>query len=183
MKYASIDIETLGLNPETCDVIEFGCVLDDLNERKPLDELPQFHAYITQPNNLYKGEPYAMAMHSVILKRIANKEKGYQYIPSETLKYRFIEWLESHNQLITIIAAGKNFQSFDMRFLRLLDFDGDLIHHRTLDPGSMWFDPKIDKFLPNLQTCLTRTGVKKTVKHTAIDDAISVIQCIRGKYL
>ena len=37
MKYASIDIETTGLDPETCAIIEIGIILDDLAERKPVD--------------------------------------------------------------------------------------------------------------------------------------------------
>ncbi len=30
MRYVSIDIETLGLDPTCCDIVEFGAVIDDL---------------------------------------------------------------------------------------------------------------------------------------------------------
>lgn len=39
MRYCSIDIETTGLNPDTCDILQFAAVLDDLNDPKPLVDL------------------------------------------------------------------------------------------------------------------------------------------------
>ena len=186
-RYASIDIETLWLNPHTCDVIEFGCVLDNLQCRLPLDKLPQFHCYITNPDDHYQGEVYAMYMHSKnkIFERIAKREKGYSYIPGDLLDEVFAEWLtEQPDQSEKLVVAGKNFQAFDMRFLRRLGFGTHTkLQHRTLDPGSMWFDPKIDLDVPpSLSDCLERAGEKGEVNHTAIEDALDVIKCIRAKY-
>ena len=41
MKYISIDLETTGLSSETCEVIEFGAVLDDLTTLQPIESLPK----------------------------------------------------------------------------------------------------------------------------------------------
>jgi len=121
MQYVSIDIETLGLEPDTCDVIEFGAVLDDL-ARPPHSGMPTFHCYITKDQDIYQGQPYAMSMHSEKLRRIANREKGFTYLPGDMLDEVFSDWLEGEGVNGTVVAAGKNFQGFDMRFLRRLGF-------------------------------------------------------------
>ena len=88
MKYVSIDLETTGLDPETCDIIEIGAVIDDLEARGeqgearlPIKDLPKFHAYVVKES--YQGEPYALSMHPKIFKRIATKEDGYLYLQPE----------------------------------------------------------------------------------------------------
>ena len=78
MQYVSIDIETTGLDEYTCDTIEFGAIIDNLNFQKPFDELPKFHAYVVLPR--YQGEPYALSMHAEIFRRIANREEPYEYL-------------------------------------------------------------------------------------------------------
>lgn len=186
MKYVSIDIETLGLNPHTCDVIEFGAVIDDF--KTPIEKLPTFHCYLTKPGNIYKGEVYAMYMHSKtgIFERIAKREEGFYYIPDDLLDGLFADWLyceeEAFKEDEKIVVAGKNFSAFDLPFLKMLGFGTKTrLHHRTLDPGSMWFDPLTDETPPGLEECLKRAGIEKTVEHTAVEDAIDVIKCIRAK--
>lgn len=184
MRYVSIDTETLGLDPRTCDVIEFGAVIDDFETS--LEELPRFHCYLTKPGNLYKGEVYAMYMHSKtkIFERIAKREEGFSYIPSDLLDEVFAEWLESEGydfEKEKVIVAGKNFSGFDLPFLKSIGFGTKTkLHHRTLDPGSMWFDPLKDNAPPGLEECLKRAGIEKTVEHTSIEDALDVINCIRA---
>ena len=178
MRYVSIDIETLGLYPDSCDVIEFGAVIDDLET--PLDKLPRFHSYVTRPDNLYKGDAYAMSMHPVILRRIATREAGYTYTPWDLLSEVFDRWLDEQNMHDKIVVAGKNFMGFDMRFLRRLNFGKQVkISHRALDPGSMFFDPKIDKVPPSTDECYKRAGMDIPVAHTAVEDALGVVQLIR----
>lgn len=180
-RFVSVDIETLGLN-ENCSMIEFGAVLDDL--KTPIKQLPRYHCYVTVPEGaLLVGEPYAMAMHSKILMRIAKREEGYSYVPEDLLDENFGNWLKAHGYTGKIVVAGKNFQNFDMKFLSQVGFAKSFkLSHRELNPGSMFYDPKIDREPPSLETCLKRAYVEKTVDHTAVEDAIDVIRCIRYKH-
>lgn len=183
MKYVSIDLETLGLNPQTCDTIEFGAVIDDLKVQAPLEELPRFHCYIEKEN--YHGEPFAMAMHSKILKRIAIREEGWNYLPPDHLGCVFLDFLSEHglgSDKITV--AGKNFAAFDWNFLKEVPsfFNNVSFHHRVFDIGPLYFDPMHDDTIPNLKTCMERAGIEGEVQHTAVEDCIDVIKCIRSKY-
>ncbi len=181
-RYASIDIETLGLS-DMCDMVEFGLVLDDL--KSPIKDLPRYHSYVTLPKGrtLWMGEPYAMAMHSIILMRIAKHEDGYSYTPADLLDDSVGDFLKKSGVTGKLVVGGKNFQGFDMKFLSKVGFGSSFkMSHRELNPGSMFFDPKIDKEPPSLETCLKRAGIEKSVEHTAVADAIDVIRCIRYKY-
>lgn len=191
MSYVSIDIETLGLNNEYCDVIEFGAVIDNLSD--PVDKLPRFHCYLTPPKDrtYYRGEPYAMAMHHVILSRIAAEQEPFKYYEPHDLGFYFAHWLEDNgykrgcdDDPIKIVVGGKNFASFDWNFLRKIDnFERWIkIHHRIMDPCMMYFDAKKDSLPPGLDECLKRAGISKSVQHTAVEDAIDVIRCLRYKW-
>ena len=182
MLYVSIDIETLGLNPETCDVIEFGAIVDDM--KSPISELPRYHVYLTKPKDLYCGEPFAMSMHPKILRRIADRTPGYNYIPHDMLGSNFSEWLEQYPVPDKLTVAGKNFMSFDMRFLRRLPYFETWvkISHRHIDPCMLYALPD-DIELPNTKTCLERAGINKEVEHTAVEDALDVVRLIRNKWM
>lgn len=186
--YVSIDIETLGTDPETCDVIEFAAVID--NHIDPVGMLPTYHCYL--PKDVYRGQPFAMAMHSKILHRIAVREPGFSYIPQNLLGENFSQWLvkngveknENFYDPIELIVAGKNFPGFDQRFLRRIEnFENNInVFRRILDPCTSFYRPKIDKKPPGLSECLKRAGIEKSVEHTAVADAIDVIHCLRFVY-
>ena len=184
-KYVSIDIETLGLDPEQHSLIELGAVIDDGVSK--LEELPRYHAYVTHP--VYHGDPYAMAMHTTLLKRIASREPGYNYIPFDMLAWSFGEWLKvqlgfKFDGPVKIQVAGKNYGMFDSQFLKRVPSWSEHIQtkHRVFDPSILYFDPKNDKDLPDLKKCLERAGVNKAVEHTAIADALDVISLLRFKF-
>lgn len=65
MRYVSIDIETTGLNPETCQILSIGAVIEDTNNILPLDELPTFHAAIKRDK--ISGDIYAINMNSNLI--------------------------------------------------------------------------------------------------------------------
>jgi oligoribonuclease len=187
MRYISIDIETTGLDPEKNDIIEFGAVIDDLKELKPLEELPRFHTYILKTE--YIGQPFPLAMHTQIFKRIADKEPGFQYTYPNKLGKAFKDFLlqngfspkEGSNH-ITVNVAGKNFAAFDLQFLkRLPKFCDDIrFSTRVLDPSILYFNID-DKRLPDMAECLNRAGIVKAVQHTSIEDALDVIRLLRHK--
>jgi hypothetical protein len=65
MKYVSIDIETTGINPEWCDILEFGAIIEDTQNQKSYEEVPKFHRYLKPPRpEGYRGETYAINMHA-----------------------------------------------------------------------------------------------------------------------
>jgi len=191
MKYISIDLETTGLDPVNNNIIEFGAVLDDLKELKPLEELPRFHAYICMDE--YKGQPYALSMHPTIFRRIAKKEEGYNYLYPNTLGKAFLTFLLAHGYeeevrkgrkipRTVINVAGKNFGTFDLPFLKhQTNFSSSVkIRSRILDPGILCLE-KEDEVIPDLGECLKRVGVDKEVAHNTIDDALDVVMVIRDK--
>jgi len=178
MKYVSIDLETTGLDPETCDIIEIGAVIDDLSD--PAIKLPQFHAYVVKES--YQGEPYALSMHPKIFKRIATREEGYQYLQPEEVGKAFFEFLKENGLDGTITAAGKNFASFDAKFLhKLPEFEEWVkIRHRVIDPAMMYWRPEEDgTVLPGTSVCMKRAGISGMVAHTALEDASVVVELVR----
>lgn len=211
MKYVSIDIETLGLHSECCDVIEFGAVIDDLESKPPLKTLPTFHCYVLPPKRYcggkytkyYQGEPFAMAMHADKLKRIADLERGYDYFEQHYVGKAFGDWLAENGierngpaftdhvssvevdcEPVKIVVAGKNFSNFDAKFLDKLEDWNFCIeyHHRMFDPCTLYFQPGKDQKPPGLEDCLKRAGFDKKVNHNAVDDALDVIRCLRVKW-
>jgi hypothetical protein len=189
MKYVSIDIETLGLDYNWSDIIEFGAIIDDLSNPLPLEELPRFHTFIQKEK--YKGEPYAMSMHSEILKKIAKKDENFYYTFPTKLGFNFKKFLlkngygeDISSGKVTINVAGKNFMGFDNNFLvNQTDFSKHLqVRSRILDPAILYYEKK-DETLPSLSLCLERAGLQKEVAHTSLEDALDVIKLIRKKML
>lgn len=181
MKYTSIDIETTGLDYNKCQIIEFAAVVDDLKNQIPIEELPKFQIYIKQ--KFYTGEPYALAMHKEIFKKISRDEWS---CPPEDLFGEFFDFLVTkggYNMPLEITVAGKNFASFDKRFLEILP-NNNLVRfkHRVIDPSILYFDVKTDLELPSMSVCLERAGLSSEVKHTALEDSLAVVQLMRHKF-
>ena len=187
MKYLSIDIESTGLDMEKCDIIEFGAVLDDLSDPKPLDELKRFHTFCKQEH--YNCETTALLMNIEIFKKINKKEEGFTYHSAHQVGKLFKEFLlkngfVAEKDRVNINVAGKNFMGFDYPFLKLkTDFNKHIsVSRRVLDPAILYFQQG-DDHLPGLGECLRRAGMDPEVKHTAIDDSLDVIKLIRKKML
>lgn len=193
MRYASIDIETCGLDRKTHDIIEFGAVLDDLKNQVDIDKLPKFHCYFLPPSGEnFTGSPFALSMHQKIFLRIANREKPFTYVHPMKFGFMFRKFLvkngyqEEHDQVV-INVAGKNFGAFDLPFLAertdLLKHVN--IRHRIIDP-SILYVLNGDEALPGTKDCKERRNFKFgitddiEVAHTAIDDAVDVIKLVRS---
>lgn len=184
MKYLSIDIETTGLNPETCNIIEFGAVLDDTSwwGDCPVSDLPFFHAYVLPTDGIYKGEVYALAMNSEIFKRIAEGRQADLFLYEQDLGKQFQNWLNEKQVPEKTAVAGKNFASFDQRFLERLPKWNVKFSHRSLDPAMLYFNPLEDSAPPSMKVCMQRAGMAGEVAHTAVADAQVVIELIRKAY-
>ena len=211
MKYVSIDLETTGLNPDNiyddvgnilspgCQILEFGAVLEDTNNIIPIDQLPFYHAYITQPNDIISGSVFAIHMNVGIIEKIKNKkilEDKFNFVGIDDLAQSFLFWLSKHGFEIktssnggykyseTITVAGKNFSGFDKMFLnKVPNFNKFIkIRHRVIDPSIFFIDWKKDNAPPSLDDCKIRAGIDGVVSHLAVDDAKDVIKLLRKSY-
>jgi oligoribonuclease len=70
MKYISIDIETTGLDPENCDVLSIGAIIEDSANPLPYDECPKFHAAILRHE--LSGSPRAITMNAGLIESIGS---------------------------------------------------------------------------------------------------------------
>jgi oligoribonuclease (3'-5' exoribonuclease) len=138
--YVSIDIETTGLNPNTCQVLEIGAVIHD--PAKPLLECPTFRACIK--HDVIAGTPSALQMNARLLEEIADgggKEEDY-------VVEWFHDWLKDHLPIGELTencvhALGKNVGTFDLVFLdKIGNWPTWLFHYRSLDVGSMYALPE-----------------------------------------
>lgn len=190
MKYISIDIETTGLSPIYCNILEVGAIIEDTTRKLPREACPTFHAYMWK--GLYTGEPYALAMNGHIIKRILElKKQGDPMVKIEefglgTSLFEFINSSaekDSTGKSIPWTVAGKNVSGFDLQFLnRLPMWSGTKINHRTLDPTPYFVDWSIDTVPPDLTTCKKRARLPELVTHAALDDAWDVIELLRTRY-
>ena len=207
MKYVSIDIETTGLNSEKHQVLEFAAILEDTNNLLPFEEIPKFSCIIEHSEII--GQPIAINMNQRIMKilsdywmakgddRLKLKEK-FNIIYQEELASKFIYWLapffstknnsyaglELYSYKFNFNIAGKNYASFDEKFLNKMAGWNELVknNRRIIDPSILYTNFATDDVLPSLDKCLELASINKCVTHTAIEDAWDVIQVLRKKY-
>lgn len=74
MKYISIDIETTGLNPLTCNTLSIGAIIEDTNNPVPYEELPKFHVAILHEE--LQGSPYAINMNRDLIETIVQYQNA-----------------------------------------------------------------------------------------------------------
>lgn len=176
MIFVSVDLETTGLNPDTCDIVEFAAQVYSTQAATPVETWPFLHCYMDQEE--WRGETYALSMHAEAFHRIAAHEPGYLYIDPQALGETFQRFLTGQNILGKVTVAGKNFGAFDLQFLRRFPYImGDMFHHRSLDPAMMFFQQD-DTEISTLQMCLNRAGLDTKVQHTALEDARDVAKLI-----
>ena len=212
MEYISIDIEVSGLNSEQDSLLEFAAILEDTNNLKSFDEIPKFQTYIINDKiignpfalNMNKGIIEKLANYP-------KNEKEYNFTNYENLSEKFYNWLieleyiESaktnfdqyqeffvYNHLlpgsdypkIKLLVAGKNFANFDYQFLKKVPkfLDYFEIHHRILDPVTLYTDWKHDIEPPNTDICNQRAEIKNEYPHNALYDCWNCIKLFRKKY-
>ena len=206
MKYLSIDIETTGLDPETCQILSFGAIVEDTEKKLEYGEIPKF--YKVFKHDYIQGEPFALNLNKRLVEVIKEGESENLIKPWEFIDC-FWDFLGENEMLSQnpfaghvkntckavipvrgmhskekLKVAGKNFATFDKSFIEKIPNFKDVFsfHQRILDPASMFVDFKKDEWLPNLNTCMKRSEVKGAVSHNALYDAWDVIQVLRTKY-
>jgi len=104
MIFASIDIETTGLDPEKCSVLSIGAIIEDTTKKLPYEELPKFNAIILQRE--ISGSPRALTMNKDIIKMMGEylegttekkeeleKTSGYLFLEQEQVVPAFFDFL------------------------------------------------------------------------------------------
>lgn len=148
MDYISIDTETTGLNPNTCQILQIGAIAFVGGVVKEFE--------VTIKHDLIHGEPIALQMNMKIL------DSG---VP---IQDAWDSWRDFISQFGRFTPAGKNF-AFDKSFLIANGFELNC-RHRAIDVGNLYLEPN-DVVIPNLGTCMQRAGLQGTVSHTALADA------------
>ncbi len=182
MKFVSVDIETSGLDEATCSILEFGAVIADTNENTPVNKLPRFQRVIKHLT--INWEPVAEKMNAEWYYNEALTDPGTYVITPAILIQQFANWLAMNGvDPKKVVAAGKNFASFDLKFIRRCYDYGVVMQfaHRSLDPMMLFFDPEKDSLPPDMKECVKRAGyVNLQVNHRAIDDAQLVVLLLRA---
>jgi oligoribonuclease len=203
MRYVSIDLETTGLDENEHQIIEFGAIIEDSKNPKSYDESKKYRRIVLAVDRKYVCSSVAAAMNADLIKTISLIENGGN-VPFENnenltqtaiftheLIADFRLWLlangfkENARGVIEIVAAGKNFASFDRKFIQALpDFEtyGIRFHHRSLDPTSGYINWDEDSVPPGTDQCKLRAGLIKGSKHEALADAWDVILLLRNQY-
>lgn len=187
MKAVSIDIETTGLNPETCQILEIGAVIFDTRDfDTPIEKLPTLRMILV--HEFIMGEPAALKMNAGLIESIAffkpPKKSGGEtgvFIYPGLVTGKMWEFFARYMDANSVFVAGKNFNGFDRRFLDKLPKANQNLrfHRRTFDPAAYYFDPLTDSEIPSLSQCLERAGMNPTVNHSAVDDARQVVALLR----
>lgn len=185
MIYFSLDVETTGLDPSTCQLLTLALVREDTEHPEiPVSELPALHIAVSR--RVYTGDPYALGMHAELWKKLAARQWGKRFetpcvreklIDDQELSLECVAWLRRHGVTPTSRAwlAGKNAGSFDLRFAEFLR---PYFHHRVLDPGSVFWDAANAGGIDSLDALSMQLGFPG-VEHDALSDARRVIEVLR----
>lgn len=187
--YLSIDIETTGIDDRS-EILQISAVIDDLSSK--IEELKTIDLPIKHKTIEY-SEPYALGMNAELFKKMMDKEFK-TYAPEEaidilidTMRTMQETYRDENGKKQKIVFSGKNVASFDipkirnfiikydMRYLNQFD---NMVHYKTLDVGSLYYDVFKDNV--SLSKINELTG-RKAVSHNALDDAFDVVFAVRHK--
>ena len=189
MKLLSIDIETTGLDPQKNQILEFGAIAIDTSYATA-PYIADFRAVFIHKE--LTGNPIALTMNAELINEIniVLKDKDFDYDKAynhniyvrntEEFQKHFDEWLESIGFTERLTLAGKNLASFDLKFIEAAGIKIKY-RHRMIDPAILYVNWETDETLPDLQQCLDRAGIVKSVEHTSLGDAVDVAELVLKK--
>ena len=183
LKYASLDIETTGLDPDKHHVLQVALVVDD--GITAVEELPTFNELVRTPKeNLLGGDQIALEMNAELIDLVtSNPSADYASFRGSTVKMKpwesvwrsAISWLHQYLEPPFYIA-GKNVGTFDLKFMSA-EFRSH-VHHRVIELGSValghdstWWDKGK---IPGMKDL----GIE--VAHDALTDAFDNVKLLRG---
>lgn len=109
MRYLSIDIETTGLDPDSCEILSIGAIIEDTENILPFEEVPKFHCAIDRKS--IRGDLFATNMNKELIEKIVRYQSArtqeekeeiekitrMRYIPEEEVSQEFYWWLYSND--------------------------------------------------------------------------------------
>jgi len=175
--YCSIDCETSGLDPARCKLLEIAAVIEDTANPLPLPDLPCWQGVLAHRD--IPGDDDALRLNHYLVRRSL---AGDDCLAAEEVVPALIAFLAQHGTE-RWTAAGKNFATFDRRFLETLPGwptgEQALFRQRVLDPALLFWEPG-DTALPDTATCLERAGLPMLATDRALDDARAVVALVRA---
>lgn len=199
MRYVALDIETTGLDPDYCQILQVAAVVDDWpanrtshdGEELPIGRLPTFEAILR--HEVMHGEPIALTMNAELIAAIGKAPVtegtsvpiSYRnrsvpvFFVRDRLFSALAEFLKGALGEPPYIAAGRNVAGFDLQFFP--DWARALFHYRVLDVSSMAMGARpalwqADR-LPSCDKIIDHVAA-----HDAIHDATDVIRTVRKLY-
>jgi hypothetical protein len=193
MQFLAIDIETTGLDDQKHGITEFAAVFTNLAGTEPPKK---FYRYINPED--YVWSQYCLRLHADWLRRVlAAREAGVWECDgvkivrnADALVTDFTTWLFTEcswpvpdKKWKSIVPAGKNFYSFDHRFLEAAGFPR-MFKRRALDPA-IGYIIESDAEPPDMATCKIRAESlgcifkHSHVTHNALEDAEDVVALLQ----
>lgn len=179
-KYLSIDLETTGLNPETCQILEVAAVVETGEWDRPVEALPSIRLLVEHQE--VRGQAAALALNARLVAELADPGAKKTHPANVYPELReFLGPFFPNFERVTL--AGKNVGTFDIPFLKKLPgWNRERFRHRVIDPGVLWFDPMADETVPDTAECMRRAGVTNDRPHEALSDCRAVVELIRRGY-
>ena len=175
----SIDIETTGLDPERNQVLEIGVARGEIYDDSPLDT---WHCYVDHDE--LSANPFALNMNRDLLQEMheLRQTNPSRLISPDKVFSLFQQWLTSICECFPykLIACGRNFNGFDLQFLKRLGFV-NTFRHRVVDPTVLYMR-RGDEYPPSLEEAAKRAGLPPRKQHRALYDAIQSIGCVRSHF-
>lgn len=178
-KIAAFDVESTGLEEDTCQLLEIAIILMDEDDMTtPVKELPSFQTLIY--HDLYQGEATALAMNKSILKSLDNgngKSEHQALNAVMDFMYAHVEDRKPH-------PLGFNVGQLDRNMLRLLYkkfgvYPSYPFHHQAIELGSLLMGP-FGSNIPVRSIDAIRVVLgKKKHDHRAMTDCVDAIKLYR----
>lgn len=199
---------------EELQIIEFGAVIEDTSNILPMADIPKYNRIIRHEQYTggafainMNARIFEILAGREKFKIGSDGQKDYDnfhgIISIKDLAKDFFKFLyENFRKNIpidefsealgpdyreapyVITPAGKNFDSFDRKFINLIPNWDQYINmrHRTIDPTTPYIDWFNDEVPPGLGDCLQRAGVMKQVTHKAVEDCEDTLEVLRKEY-
>lgn len=180
--YLAVDLETTGLDAETCQIIELAAVVET-DWVTPVEQLPTLHVLVE--HHEYHGQAGAISLNQRVFAELAkpHPDRAIRTVHADRLTNTIGQFVGKHFT-DTPTLAGKNVGTFDLAFLRKLPrWKHHFRHkHRVIDPGMLYFNPLTDAAVPSTDECLKRAGLVNEQPHNPVHDCWAVIRLVRVAY-